>query len=41
MDLNKLLKPRKMAVVGASEKPSTMGGDLLHNIKLWGRMEDV
>ena len=41
MDLNKLLKPKKIAVVGASEKASTMGGDLLTNIQLWGRMEDV
>lgn len=41
MDLNKLLKPGKIAVVGASEKASTMGGDLLTNIKLWGRIENV
>lgn len=41
MDLNKLLKPRKIAVVGASEKASTMGGDVLTNIKLWGKIEDT
>lgn len=41
MDLNKLLKPGKIAVVGASEKASTMGGDVLTNIKLWGKIEDT
>ena len=41
MNLNKLLKPKSIAIVGASEKPSTMGGDLLTNVKLWGKIEDT
>ncbi|EGO63420.1 acetate--CoA ligase family protein [Acetonema longum] len=41
MDLTKLLKPKSVAIVGASEKASTMGGDLLTNVKLWGKIENA
>jgi acyl-CoA synthetase (NDP forming) len=39
MNLLKLLKPKSMAIIGASEKRSTMGGDVLTDVKLWGRVE--
>jgi acetyltransferase len=39
MDILKLLKPKSIAIIGASEKRSTMGGDVLTDVKLWGRVE--
>lgn len=39
MDILKLLKPQTMAIIGASEKEGTFGGDICTNIKKYGRME--
>ncbi|ATW28149.1 acetate--CoA ligase family protein [Candidatus Formimonas warabiya] len=39
MDIVKLLKPQTVAIIGASEKEGTFGGDICTNIKKYGKLE--
>ena len=41
MDLSRLLRPRSIAVVGASERPGSYGGETLLNLRRMGFDGDV